>query len=108
MWVQGTYHRYGREGNGKGYIVPEGAAVLFEYEIQAQTVGQYTGLNDIDGKRIFEGDILRIKGEREVSHYWVVHDIRTIKPMFKHARKYEIIGNVYDNPELIKEHETER
>lgn len=77
-------------------------------EVIPSTVGQYTGLTDKNGKRIFEGDIIRAWGFPK--------DTLTIQVMWydKHAgfnlmglntEAFEIIGNIYDNPELIKERE---
>ena len=77
-----------------------------------ETVGQYTGLTDKNGKKIFEGDILkgswntvlivfyddisasyRVKtplgSEREISYYGDQNHL-------------EIIGNIHDNPELLE------
>ena len=79
---------------------------------------QYTGVKDRNGKEIYEGDILherhfvswsREKGERYVDVFAVVwHDGGfTLKPIGKeHIRtldwtQYEIVGNIYENPELI-------
>ena len=84
-----------------------------DYAVDPETVGQYIGLTDRNGRRIFEGDV--------VKHYLLVNDsdlsetgcvafdqdrcvyFRTPgrTPLYKHCRgNYEVIGNVYDNPEL--------
>lgn len=89
--------------------------------VDPKTVGQFTGLTDKNGKRIFEGDIIKTKKYgKDVGHSNVNdYDIFVVKyepAMFRlenHNRgfvldddrysKYEVIGNIHDNPELLKE-----
>ena len=80
--------------------------------INDETVGDYTGLTDKNGKRIFEGDIISGRGDT----YKVVFDrgvFRTENSRYTtrlyvaiHMEKIdEVIGNVYDNFELLEEGE---
>ncbi|EQC0678203.1 YopX family protein [Listeria innocua] len=87
---------------------------ISEIEIDIKTIGQYTGLKDKNGKKIFEGDIVNCKFfDRMVGDIagvinftdcvWAVSD-------FKNKRLYqsidvdniEIIGNIHENPELLE------
>lgn len=78
------------------------------------SVGQYTGLPDKNGKKIFEGDVCRFYGTEGYSDYvvfwddtasqWTVRQIDlgakdTLDSYF--AEHCEVIGNIHDNPELL-------
>ncbi len=86
-------------------------------EVDYKTVGQYTGLTDKNGTKIFEGDIVKIplyEGCQEQVIAVVVWDIlcaafylhaKRVKTDFYHyfGDDCEIIGNIHDNHELLKE-----
>lgn len=85
------------------------------YEVLPETVGQYTGLTDKNGKKIFEGDILKgCYDDDNPEEYavlvvfwdngWRMHQ-NAAEPDFLEefdCRICEVIGNIHDNPELLK------
>ena len=92
---------------------------VLPYEVIPETVGQYTGLMDKNGGMIFEGDIVKSKKYGKIIGHSNVNDfdIFTVAyepAMFriKNAHRafnlvgrsvdYEVIGNIHDNPELLK------
>lgn len=78
-------------------------------EVYPETVGQYTGLTDKNGKKIFEGDIIRSNSERGYIEYYPndcafeVVDDHGFYWLISEMSNIEVIGNIHDNPELLKE-----
>lgn len=83
--------------------------------VDPETVGQFTGLTDKNGKKIFEGDACRFYGDEGYSDYVVFWDdthsqwaARQIDLGAKDvldgffSERCEIIGNIHDNPELLE------
>ena len=86
--------------------------------VNQKTVGQFTGLLDKNGEWIYEGDILKWEkdGLMYVVRFWHGMFYASVEECNKgilggfplHAftkyedRKCEIVGNIYDNPELLK------
>jgi uncharacterized phage protein (TIGR01671 family) len=111
-WVEGTGIAIGEQGVRIHYSDHVNVLVIPE------TVGQYTGFADKNGKKIFEGDVLKMNNtdlkcgaisfmrgsfcltsieERVIYRA----DIGYIEQCGVNCA--EVIGNIYDNPELIKE-----
>ncbi|EJE1215417.1 hypothetical protein M4H13_002065 [Listeria monocytogenes] len=94
------------------------AGFCSEVEIMPETVGQFTGLTDKNGKKIFEGDIVeiieidafgnldwnRLKGKVMFSEgAWLVTDNRSFAiPLWSEINEIEVIGNIHENPELLE------
>ena len=128
-WIEGFYVRLFEKENGfykaKHYIFDgntklgeerycghgnyEQDVEICKFEVIPETVGQYTGLPDKNGKRSFEGDI--VKWNMNYIVVWqnckfVLKKDINVKPYDYvlscfDGTEFEIIGNIHDNPELL-------
>ena len=83
-----------------------------QYEVQSDTIGQFTGLTDINGNEIYEGDIVQCGEfvyEVGYANRFASFVLLRKQDMFAHyfgeameANECEVIGNIHDNPELLK------
>ena len=66
---------------------------------------QFTGLFDKNGREIYEGDILENKGFHNLRCFIEWDEKRGCWPYYAPREKFEIIGNIYENPELLEDEE---
>jgi len=132
-WVYGCYLKRWT-GIGYKHFIHNG---LWEHEVDPETVGQYTGLKDKNGKESYEHDIIKVyihnglypnewieeivfeKGQFGIQHGDLYKEFYPLSAFYKPTKTkyvpnvgevvvesepmFEVIGNRWDNPELLKE-----
>ncbi|EJQ6665131.1 hypothetical protein NZN06_002556 [Listeria monocytogenes] len=101
-----------------GTYISNSAGAPFAYQVRPETIGQYTGLKDKNGNKIFEGDIVRnINGE--YSYIGIVnkdrytfyikgvapkdnYDFADVSDTVTGKSSLIVIGNIHENPELLE------
>lgn len=113
----------GKQNLGMGFEVMGGinSNITTIYHSVGDVIEQYTGLNDINGKEIYEGDIVNVTWQRddvEGENYAIAYDPNNDGyPAFELVDWYEdvnglscayidgqitVIGNIFENPELLE------
>lgn len=116
-WVEGSYvHRtqfYGEDCPCDDHFILSDGEFHCDYynahEIIPETLGQFTGLTDKNGKKIFEGDIVHCWGGEYAFGFWehkntfAFTDISDYMQMGElgESEFVEVIGNIHDIPELL-------
>ena len=116
-WIYGFYWHNTNTETSRITILTE-SSLYIDIEVIPETVGQFTGLIDKNGKEIYEGDVVRYDdisdlgeslGEVAVVEY--MYEQCCFDPLAigyggcyysRYIENTEVIGNIHDNPELLK------
>lgn len=117
-WIEGYYQkRYDLLGNEEHLIFHADSYTVWEYaEIDPETLCEFTGRCDKNGKRIWENDVLMAHLDdsypEDVTYEtiewgvtgWVTHEANSADRQYLDefdTEQFEVVGNIFDNPELL-------
>jgi len=113
-WVYGGI--FPNNKGGDFAIIYQQHPKIEKYTVYADTVGQYTGLTDKNGKKIFDGDIIQSLETKETAVVQWFPEHSAFMVWCKSSNEVgflyectksniEVIGNIHDNPELLEAEE---
>lgn len=123
-WVFGGI--FPQNDDGDFAIIYQMEPEIEKFMVYADTVGQYTGVKDSNGTKIFEGDIIQVRYESDVEppfeptvwyenyevyfsdeyYEWRVRSYADVYSLWEYDQDCVVVGNVYDSPELINPYVT--
>ena len=106
-WVEGHLAQYDPGVPFIGFL--DEAGTMMWFEVKPDTVGQFTGLLDVDGVKIFEGDIIqnvtpmserKFVGPVRWSGLFCNFSVNEVISLYGVVEQYRVVGNSHDNMEV--------
>ena len=112
-WVEGDLIQAFRGKQLSSCSIMPHTPTAYCWKIDPETVGQFTGLTDKNGKRIFEGDIVHcVSGGEQAVISWLKYSACFglsfdgwccgFNDYDFSPNDFKVIGNIHDNPEILK------